>query len=181
MRLLLVRHPRPAIDAGLCYGSTDVAAAPGEILRVCEALRTGGLPPALPTWSSPLSRCADLARAIAPPDLQFDTRLAEMDFGDWEMRSWDAIPRGEVDTWAADLLHYRPGGGECVLHVARRVSAFLGDLYATGHPEALVICHAGTIRLLRALWTGQPLEAAALEAARTPHRIAYGEVLLLKN
>ncbi|HBI71559.1 MAG TPA: phosphoglycerate mutase, partial [Massilia sp.] len=48
------------------------------------------------------------------------------------------------------------------------------------HAEAqLVVCHAGTIRLLRALHTGLPLEAAALEAARTPHRIGYGEILAL--
>lgn len=181
MRLLLVRHPRPAIDAGLCYGSTDVAAAPGEILRVRQALRTAGLPDTLPTWSSPLSRCAGLAQAIDPPGLRFDARLAEMDFGAWELRPWDAIPRAEVDAWAGDLLRYRPGGGECVLDVARRVAAVLADLRNTAHPETLVICHAGTMRLLRALWTGQPLEAAALEAARTPHRIAYGELLVLKS
>ncbi|MDB5747169.1 MAG: phosphoglycerate mutase [Massilia sp.] len=181
MRLLLVRHPRPAIDAGLCYGSTDLAVAPGETLRVRAALRTAGLPRTLPTWTSPLSRCAELAHALAPATLQVDARLAEMDFGAWEMRTWDDIPRAEVDAWAGDLLRYRPGGGECVLDVARRVAAFLDELHKTAHPEALVICHAGTMRLLRALWTGQALEAAALEAARTPHRIAYGELLVLKN
>lgn len=179
LRLLLVRHPRPAIAAGLCYGSSDVGAALDDTVRVRSALRSAGLPGALPVWSSPLSRCADLARAIDPSALQFDARLAEMDFGAWEMRPWDAVPRAEVDAWAADLLRYRPGGGECVLDAAYRAAAFLGDLRKTAHPEALVICHAGTMRLLRALWTGQALEAAALEAARTPHRIAYGEVLVL--
>jgi alpha-ribazole phosphatase len=181
MRLLLVRHPRPDIDAELCYGSSDVAVAHAETLRVREVLRAAGLPDALPTWSSPLSRCAGLAQALAPAALQFDARLAEMDFGAWEMRRWDDIPRAEVDAWAGDLLHYRPGGGECVLDVARRVAAFRAALQRTGHPEALVICHAGTIRLLRALWSGQALAAAALEAARTPHHIAYGELLVLKN
>ena len=38
---------------------------------------------------------------------------------------------------------------------------------------------AGTIRLITALAGGQPLETAALNAAATPHSIAYGEVLLL--
>ena len=174
MRLLLVRHPRPEVDPGLCYGRSDVAAKGADLLRVRATLPTG-----LPTWSSPLQRCASLARALNPPQLRFDARLAEMDFGAWELRSWDDIPRIEVDAWAADLLHYRPGGGESVLDVARRVAAFLSDLYKEGHAEALVVCHAGTIRLLRALHTGLPLEAAALEAARTPHRIGYGEILAL--
>lgn len=174
MRLLLVRHPRPEVDPGLCYGRSDVAAEGAELLRVRATLPAG-----LPTWSSPLQRCASLARALNPPQLRFDARLAEMDFGAWELRSWDDIPRIEVDAWAADLLHYRPGGGESVLDVARRVAAFLSDLYKEGHAEALVVCHAGTIRLLRALHTGLPLEAAALEAARTPHRIGYGEILAL--
>lgn len=174
MRLLLVRHPRPEVDAGLCYGRSDVAAHHADLLRVRATLPAG-----LPTWSSPLQRCASLARALGPPQLRFDPRLAEMDFGDWELRSWDDIPRADVDAWSADLLHYRPGGGESVLDVARRVAAFRDDLYREGHGEALLICHAGTIRLLRALHTGLPLEAAALEAARTPHRIAYGEMLML--
>lgn len=174
MGLLLVRHPRPEVDPGLCYGRSDVAADSAELLRVCATLPAG-----LPTWSSPLQRCASLARALNPPQLRFDARLAEMDFGAWELRSWDDIPRAEVDAWSDDLLHYRPGGGESVLDVARRVAAFRADLSREGHAEALIICHAGTIRLLRALHTGLPLEAAALEAARTPHRIGYGEMLVL--
>jgi len=176
MRLLLVRHPRPEVAAGICYGSSDVPVSEAEVLRVHAAL-----PHRLPTWSSPLRRCASLVRALNPPQLCFDARLAEMDFGAWELRSWDDIPRSEVDAWAADLLHYRPGGGESVLDVARRVAAFRHALRLQGHAEVLVICHAGTIRLLRALTSGQPLEAAALEAARTPHRIGYGEILALDD
>ena len=181
MGLLLVRHPRPDIDAHLCYGRSDVAVAQQELLRVRDALLAAGLPGTLPTYASPLSRCAALARALDPPQLRFDARLAEMDFGAWELRSWDAIPRPDIDAWAEDLLHYRPGGAESVLDVARRVAAFLDDLRGAGHPEALVICHAGTIRLLRALYKKQSLEDAALEAARTPHHIAYGDMLVLKD
>ena len=176
MRLLLVRHPRPDIGPGICYGRSDITTTDGEIERIRATL-----PASLPTWTSPLVRCASLARALAPPHLQVDARLAEMDFGAWELRSWDDIPRAEVDAWAADLLHYRPGGGESVLDVAHRVAAFRDDLHKAGHAEALVICHAGTMRLLRALHTGLPLEAAALEAARTPHRIGYGEMLALDD
>jgi alpha-ribazole phosphatase len=181
MRLLLVRHPRPDVAPGLCYGSTDVAALPADTQRIHAALLEAGLPGALPVYASPLRRCADLARLLAGSEVRFDRRLAEMDFGTWELRSWDAIARADVDAWNADLPHYRPGGGESVLQVARRVAAFRAALHAEGHAEALVICHAGTMRLLAAMQDGVPPEQAALRAASTPHHIAYGEILVLKD
>jgi alpha-ribazole phosphatase len=181
MRLLLVRHPRPDVTPGLCYGSTDLPATADDTLRVHAALRAAGLPGALLVYASPLRRCADLARLIAGDRVRFDARLAEMDFGEWELRSWDAIGRDAVDAWNADLLHHRPGDGESLLQVARRVAAFRTDLDASGIPEALVVCHAGTIRLLAAMQGNVPLEQAALHAASTPHHIAYGEMLVLEN
>jgi alpha-ribazole phosphatase len=129
-------------------------------------------------FASPLRRCAELARLLSP-DVIFDANLAEMDFGAWEERRWDDIPRAEVDAWAADLLHYRPGGGENVLDVARRVAAALDHIRHHATERAIVICHAGTMRLLATLAHGQPLEQAALAAAAAPHRIGYGEVLRL--
>ncbi|WP_374011281.1 histidine phosphatase family protein [Massilia sp. Se16.2.3] len=165
---------------GLCYGSSDVEADEAQAMQVHAALRAQGLPGSMPVYASPLRRCAELARRLGPAPV-FDARLSEMDFGSWEMRSWDAIPRAEVDAWAADLLRYRPGGGESVLQVAERVAAFRRDLRARGHAQALVLCHAGTIRLLSALQGGQSLEMAALQAASTPHQVGYGEVILLKD
>ncbi|MFC5477228.1 histidine phosphatase family protein [Massilia suwonensis] len=181
MRLLLVRHPRPDVAAGVCYGSADVPANAEETRRVHTTLSDAGFPGPLPVYASPLRRCAGLARLLAGDQVVFDARLAEMDFGAWELRSWDDIGRDAVDAWNADLLHYRPGGGESLLQVARRVTAFRDALYAAGHPEALVICHAGTMRLLTAMQGGAAPEQAALQAASTPHRIAYGEMLVLKD
>lgn len=180
MQLLLVRHPCPEVAPGLCYGSTDVAVAQAQLEEIHAALRAQGLPGDLPVYASPLRRCAELARRLSPAPV-FDARLAEMDFGSWEMRPWDDIERAEVDAWAADLLGYRPGGGENVLQVARRVAAFRAALRQSGQAQALVVCHAGTMRLLSALHGGEPVETAALRAARTPHHIGYGELLLLED
>ncbi len=177
MKLVLVRHPQPDIAPGVCYGRSNVSTSIEAIVQVAAGLRAAGLPGALPVYASPLIRCAALAAALGVP-ITLDARLAEMDFGAWEMRAWDAIPRAEVDAWAADLLRYRPGGGENVLDVAQRVAAFRQELR---HPAALVICHAGTIRLLCALHGGAGIEQAALRAAASPHRIAYGEVVVLKD
>lgn len=177
MTLYLVRHPRPDVAPGLCYGASDVPVPEAELARVHAALAQRKLDD-LPVYASPLRRCALLAERLAPGRVTLDARLAEMDFGTWELRPWSGIPRADVDAWTADLLHYRPGGAENVLDVARRVHAFADDLRV---PAALVICHAGTMRLLAALHGGAPLERAALQAARTPHRIGYGDVIVLKD
>jgi alpha-ribazole phosphatase len=182
VKLLLVRHPQPDVDPGLCYGATDVPVTEEAMARVHAALDAAGLPGRLPVYASPLQRCARLARRLQPSDLRIDARLAEMDFGRWEMRPWSAIPRAEVDAWAADLLDHRPGAAENVRDVAHRVAGFMEDLRtgANSCDEALVICHAGTIRLLLAMRAGLPLAQAALQAAATPHRIGYGEILALE-
>jgi len=179
MKLHLVRHPRPDIAPGLCYGASDVPVTEAELARAATSLHARGLPGTIAVYTSPLRRCAELAQQLNPCALRFDARLAEMDFGSWEGRSWDAIPRAEVDAWTADLLHYRPGGAESVLDVARRVAAFVVDLRRANEAEALIICHAGTIRLLCAMAAAATLEQAALDAARTPHRIGYGAVIAL--
>ena len=180
MRLILVRHPQPLVAAGVCYGSTDLEVAPEELARTLAALAPR-LPAGLPVYSSPLRRCAGLAASLSTTPI-FDARLVEMHFGDWEMRAWDDIPRADVDAWAADLVNYQPGGGESVLGMATRIAAFHADLQRQlgGDGEAIVICHAGAMRLLSACQAGLPPPEMALQAARTPHHIAYGGTLILQ-
>jgi alpha-ribazole phosphatase len=186
VKLHLVRHPRPDVAPGVCYGASDVPVREIELARVHAALAAAGLPGALPVIASPLQRCAELARRLAPRDLTLDPRLKEMDFGTWELRPWDEIARAEVDAWAADLLGCRPGGAENVLDVARRVAAWLADVRAGCVGELVVICHAGTIRLLSAMHAvdttnaGSAIEAAALQAAQTPHDIGYGTTVTVE-
>lgn len=178
MQLILVRHPQPQVAAGTCYGSTDLAVDAEELARVRDRL-VAQLPPGAPLFSSPLLRCADLARSLPTASLTLDARLVELDFGAWEMRAWDDIARAEVDAWAADVVHYRPGGGENLLAAARRVAAFYAHLRDLALPCAVVICHAGTIRLLLARQRGLPPVEMARQAAATPHQIGYGEVITL--
>lgn len=149
MRLYLVRHPPPLVAPGICYGSTDLAVAPQETGDAAARLRPL-LPAGAAVLSSPLRRCATLAAALNGDAVDYDGRLAEMHFGTWEMRSWDRIARAEIDAWCADPLGYRPGGGESVLEMALRVTAFRTELAARGLAHAVVICHAGTIRMLQA-------------------------------
>ncbi|MGV8892368.1 MAG: histidine phosphatase family protein [Burkholderiaceae bacterium] len=180
MRIHLIRHPRPEVGPGICYGRSDLTVSVQEQAEVLAALlpQLQALPSTTPIFSSPLLRCATLAqqlsvaRGVAAP--QFDARLAEMDFGDWELRAWDAIPRDEIDAWASDLTNYRPGGGESVLQVVTRVHAFHADLARSQHACAIVVCHAGSIRLSLACQPGRSMQEIAAVAAGSAHQIAYG-------
>lgn len=180
MALILVRHPQPLVASGICYGRTDLAVAPEEQAQVLASLTTT-LPKTAALFSSPLQRCAGLA-AHLPHHAILDARLVEMDFGAWEMHPWDDIPRADIDAWAADLIEYHPGGGESVLQMATRVQGFYADLQRQqGADTSIIICHAGTIRLLCAFHAGLSLRDAALHAAQTPHKIAYGEAMILSR
>ncbi len=182
MRLYLIRHARPDIADGLCYGSTDLPVAQQEQQRLVAAL-VPALPKHTPLFSSTLLRCrtlaAQLADALASSPVIYDARLAEMHFGAWEMRAWNDIPRAEIDAWADDLCTYRPGDGESVLEMAQRVRSFYDELLQQRYASAAIVCHAGTIRLLSAgMHHASPIDMA-LDAAQSAHKIAYGELLVL--
>jgi len=177
MRLYLVRHLQPLAAPGVCYGRTDLEVDSGLTAAALPGLRAS-LPANAPLFSSPLRRCASLARSLGD-DVRFDARLAELDFGSWEMQNWENIPRAEVDAWAANVPHYRPGGGESVADMARRICAFHSDLMRENLPMAIVVCHAGAIRLLSARQRGMEPEAMARDAAERPHVIAYGEIVVI--
>ena len=177
MRVHLVRHLAPLVAPGVCYGRTNIGVDLGLQARALPALRAQ-LPANAPVISSPLRRCASLAAGLSAA-VRFDARLVELDFGSWEMRHWDAIPREGIDAWAADVALYRPGDGESVLDMAHRVAGFYDDLVRQSAPETVVVCHAGTIRLMAARQRGLDPAAMAREAAQRPHAIGYGEIVVL--
>jgi alpha-ribazole phosphatase len=182
MPLYLIRHPQPLVAPGICYGRTDLAVDPAEQTRVAGALLPG-LPADVALWSSPLQRCAGLARKLAVAlgcsDPKYDARLAELDFGAWEMRAWSTIVRAEIDAWANDVSGYPPGGGESVLQMAQRVHAFDAEVLLGSAPNLIVVCHAGTIRLLQACRRGLLPPEMAREAAKAANTIPFGSVIRL--
>ena len=152
MQVFLIRHPRPLIKPGVCYGRLDVDC--DDPLPVAARLQ---LPPATTIISSPLRRARRLAEAL-DPCARLDARLAEIDFGDWEGRRWDDIDRNAIDDWAADVLNFTPPGGESVADLQRRVIEFAGEIkVAFSGTSVALISHAGVIRALLGHWRGLPV------------------------
>jgi alpha-ribazole phosphatase len=170
MRLWLIRHPKPAVPEGTCYGRTDVDTDAQHFEAVVARLR--GLhdsdegPTPLQVYSSPLSRCARVAQALsgAPwPEPVIEPLLAEMHFGHWEGKDWSAIPRDEINAWRDNIEHWRPPGGETVTELAGRGWRFLQSITPQGaaasgpRPAVAVLTHAGVILTLLKQVRGEPL------------------------
>ena len=150
MKLWLLRHARVTLEAGLCYGASDVPADPDLTLQAAESAASR-LPPGLPVRVSGLGRAQQLARALHQlrPDLGVataDPRLNEMDFGQWELQRWDVIPRAAFDTWMADFAHHRFGGAESTQQIIERVADAMDELREQSVAEAVWVTHAGVIR-----------------------------------
>ncbi|WP_084421767.1 alpha-ribazole phosphatase [Henriciella litoralis] len=146
MVLTLLRHTRVDVAPGTCYGVSDVALA-ASFVREVDALLPG-LPEVDLVLTSPLSRCRRLAERIATHvirPLSEDDRIREMDFGRWEGRLWNEIPRAEIDAWAADFLHARPHGGESVAMLRARALDALRD-HRNNDGHTLIVTHAGVIK-----------------------------------
>ncbi|RYZ48726.1 MAG: hypothetical protein EOP07_25445, partial [Proteobacteria bacterium] len=76
--LILIRHTRPDIPEGLCYGRTDV---PYILSEFEDWVRHEPWPEKIHAYSSPLRRCLDLANKAMPTAVCVDERLIELDFG----------------------------------------------------------------------------------------------------
>jgi alpha-ribazole phosphatase len=145
MLLYLIRHPAPQVAAGVCYGGTDLALADDATAAAARILPQ--LPPQLPLFTSPLQRCRQLAEALHPAP-RCDERLREMHFGEWEMQPWNAVQREALDGWAADPLGYAPPQGESVGDMRRRVQEFVADVRRQGLPRAVLVTHAGVMKVI---------------------------------
>jgi alpha-ribazole phosphatase len=158
MAFALLRHLPTDIAPGHCYGRLDLPqGAQGDAAAALAGL--AGFP-ATALFSSPARRCMALAQRVAAATglpVQEDARLWELDFGDWEGRPWDAVPRAALDAWAADPWGFAPPGGESGAALVARVWEFHRAL----PPGAVVVSHGGPLKVLAALIRGCPVDLLA--------------------
>ncbi|WP_424928595.1 alpha-ribazole phosphatase family protein [Amaricoccus tamworthensis] len=174
MSLILLRHTRPDMPKGLCYGRTDLLPDAGFPQTASEIARD--LPSVEGIVTSPLTRCHMLASHIGDArnlPVETDKRLIEKDFGTWENTPWDDIPREQLDAWAADFLGARSHGGESVSMLRDRVEDALNDMNRSRGP-VLWVTHSGVIRAACAIlnlhdgWDTALEFGAWLEISPTP-------------
>ncbi len=170
MTLYLVRHPKinspGQSESEGCYGQTDIALSePIKRETIARAL-SHGKPDRI--ISSDLLRCRLLAEELAEEsglEVELDSRWRELNFGNWENRSWNEIRNRDprtFESWVINFVYEAPYGGESFLVLQRRVSQRMEEYRNMG--RVLVVTHAGPIRAALCLSLGLPL-ARAFELA----------------
>lgn len=174
MEVYFIRHTTPLVDKGICYGQTDLELAttfPEEQKKVLKQL-----PDTFDVvYSSPLKRCFRLAGQLRGKKLLVDDRLKELDFGDWEMKPWDSLPKEALKKWMADYVHNTPPGGESMLDLQLRVLAWWKELQHAGFHRIAVVTHGGTIRTMNAYFKDIPLSSAF-----DRFQISYGGIAVFR-
>lgn len=174
LTLYLIRHTRPDIAPGICYGQLDIGVA-DSFAEEAKAV-AHWLPPVDLVLTSPLQRCQKLAEHLAQHgELRSDDRLMEKHFGSWEGKSWDDIPRAELDAWAADVMGHAPAGGESAQQLMHRTQQLLRDVMQLPQRRIAIVAHGGSIRALLALIGAVPLTDTL------NWQIDYGAVIALQH
>jgi len=157
-RLLLIRHAQPSEEmAGRCYGALDVGLSEtgrAQAKRLAGALAEA---PLVALYTSLLRRAVETATPLAAqlglaPIL--DGRLAELDFGAFEGRSYDEIARCHPELyrdWMETPWRVEFPDGESFPQLRRRALAAMESLRRrhAGATFALV-SHGGVLRAMLA-------------------------------
>ncbi|GAB3659286.1 alpha-ribazole phosphatase [Echinicola sediminis] len=175
MEVYLIRHTTPKIAKGICYGQSDLPLA-DTFAQEAEAIKSqlGSLNSGALVFSSPLQRCALLSDAIFEEQAHRDSRLMELDFGDWEMKAWNELPEEELNPWMEDFVHIPCPNGESYMDLYQRCIDFLEEVKQYDAGQVVVVCHAGPIRAMHA-----HVHEIALKDSFSL-KVDYGEVIKLE-
>lgn len=191
MDLYLIRHPETIAPKGTCYGRTDF---PLKYPVEDTADSTFSyLPSSFDHFlSSPAPRALKLSSALLSKynfakvnhnPIPTDERLWEMNFGDWDGKLWEEIPRKETIPWMKDFVNAKTPGGEAFTDLIFRMDSFINDWKSDGPLRLgwentnnkplnamIVVCHSGPIRAALCKFNGTPYE----EAFKSP--VDFGSV-----
>ena len=157
MIVSFIRHASTSWnEAGRMQGRRDVPLSE----RGRAQVRTWSVPAELAVgarWvSSPLARAVETAELLAGRDVDRESALIEMDWGDWEGRTLDELHNAHGAAFAKNEdrgLDFRPPNGESPRDVLERLSPWLRRV--ANDPGALIaVTHLGVLRVILAAATG---------------------------
>ncbi|WP_225072425.1 alpha-ribazole phosphatase [Desulfuromonas sp. CSMB_57] len=106
-------------------------------------------------YSSDLERCLAGARLLAAGyglEAVALPALRELHIGRWAGRTWTELQRRYPRQWRArlaDLVHYRPPGGESLLDVAQRIRPVLQKIWQRHlGAEIVLVAHGAVNRII---------------------------------
>lgn len=181
--IYLIRHTKPSIESGTCYGQLDCDVADNYATQRQKISDYFNDKKISAIYSSPLRRCAllaeDLAQQYLSKSVIYQDGLKEINFGEWEGIKWDDIARDKIDQWNNDRLNFQFPRGETPLQFHSRIvktwSKYIALAKCIESPQAiLVVAHAGVIRSILCHCLHIPLQHS------TQLNIDYASISLLK-
>ena len=151
MEIYLVRHTKPLIGKDICYGQTDVPVDETIFEQSANDILSVLLEKADAIYSSPLIRCSVLAQYLQQKkypslDIHYNNLLMELNFGEWENKKWNDIPKSHLDKWMNDFVNEPVPGGESFSQLHQRTQKFIEDVSKKAHSSVIIVSHAGVIR-----------------------------------
>ena len=138
------RHPKLTQVQGLCLGCANLKVDRRKAKRLAHQIRKLAR---LHRWTpcivtSPLQRCAAVGWQLRRWGWRHvvDRGLLELDFGQWQGRTWEDIGRQAVDDWCADFADHRPPQGETLREFIGRVRDWQAP---AGPAPVLLVTHGG--------------------------------------
>lgn len=152
-RLLLLRHGSlGTTQVGRFIGSTDLSLTPEgreQVRRMASVVRS--FEPDR-YFSSPKTRCRETVATLELPlEVTFDSSLRELEFGDWEGRTFAEVAAADpamVGRFATLAPEFVFPGGECLADFFSRVHGMADRLAADPASTVLVVAHGGVIRAI---------------------------------
>lgn len=173
MEVYLVRHTETVCEKGVCYGQSDVALLE-PYWEQFDVIKSQ-IPHEATVYSSPLIRCVELASYLSETSIITDSRLMEMDFGDWEMRPWEAIPADDFTPWMNDFVNVAVPNGESFVDLHHRVTDFFkNELLKNDNIPVVIVAHAGVIRSVLCMISALPLQDAF------QNKVDFGQVIKIE-
>jgi len=103
-------------------------------------------------YSSDLQRATETADIICKSEIITDSRLREVNFGDWEGLIYDEIKVKYPETlaaWEVDIFKNAPPNGETLEGLSVRVQSMLDELRAKHDDQnILIVAHGGVLQTL---------------------------------
>ena len=166
-RLLLLRHAAPKQEVrGRCYGTLDIGLSARGQRHAQLLARTLDRIPLAAVYTSPRLRAVETAAPLAAVHgltPVTDEGLCEIDFGDFEGRSYDEIERSHPELYRqwmeTPTLVQFPGGESYASLRVRALDAMEAIRARHAGATAAVVSHGGVLRAMLADCLSMPDEA----------------------
>lgn len=160
MKIYWVRHGKTdQNEKNNYYGKLDARLTP-EGVREVKAIETS-FDNCINVYTSPAARAIETAGLLfSNVYFKVDARLLERNMGIFEGLNYKEIGRNypkERKEWDADWQHYEIPEGESAMMQYERVVSFIHELEKSNE-DAIVVCHAGTIRMALVYMLGGNLD-----------------------